>query len=140
VQHVNGNGLMPLKSKPFHVVGIGQGGSVALAFAVRHGPSYPRCLRSLALINSFASVDSQLAAILHSSVNVFSCFPPSRPELPVTYFSRFVFSEAYITKVRFFNLLFGVAEVLVMDRRPLPRFPRLRCSSLLLFLSTFWFG
>ncbi len=96
---MNGTGIFPAKAKAFHVVGFGLGGSVALSFAARHGAAYADTLRSVVAVNGFASVDSQLAAILHSSVNVFSCFPASRPELPLTYFSRFVFSEGYVSKV-----------------------------------------
>jgi hypothetical protein len=94
------SGMLPLKAKPFHIVGMGQGASIALSFAARYGSQFPDTLRSVVAINGFANVDSQLAAILHSSVNVFSCFPATRPELPLTYFSRFVFSEPYISRVR----------------------------------------
>lgn len=86
-------------SFPVNVVGIGFGGSIALSFASRHAASFRGCLSGITLVNSFAHVDSQLAAILHSSVNVFSCFPATKPDLPLTYFSRFLFSEAFITKV-----------------------------------------
>jgi hypothetical protein len=82
------------------MVGVGQGGATALSFAVRFGDVYAATLRSVVMVNSFANVDSQLSAILHSSVNVFSCFPGTRPDLPVNYFSRFVFSEAYTSRVR----------------------------------------
>ena len=33
------------------------------------------------------------------SVNVLSCFPPGRSDLPLSYFSRFLFSDAYLQRV-----------------------------------------
>ncbi len=54
---------------------------------------YSFTLKGLVLANSHAYLDSQLAAIYHSSLNVFACFPPDRPDLPVSYFSRFLFSD-----------------------------------------------
>ena len=56
-------------------------------------------LRGLMLFNGFAFVDPHLAGALHDSMNVFSCAPPSRPDLPVYFWSRFLFSEEYLTKV-----------------------------------------
>lgn len=44
-------------------------------------------------INGYTRPDPQLSAILHSSINVFSSLPDNRPDLPVSYFSRFLFSE-----------------------------------------------
>ena len=80
-------------SQGFHVVGIGNGGNIAACWGARFGTGYSQCLKSLTLVNGFAHVDKQLASILHSSANVFSCFPPTRPDLPVSYFTRFLFSE-----------------------------------------------
>lgn len=86
---------------PFHVVGFGNGANVATAFAVQYGAheAYASDLQSLVLFNCFAKVDAQLAAILHSTVNVFSCLPPTRPDLPVTFFSKYLFSEGYLAKI-----------------------------------------
>ncbi|GLD95050.1 hypothetical protein PINS_up003675 [Pythium insidiosum] len=82
---------------PFHIVGFGNGANVAAAFALHYGrhASYRADLQSLVLLNGFASVDTQLAAILHSTANVFACLPPSRPDLPVTFFCKYLFSDAY---------------------------------------------
>lgn len=57
-------------------------------------PSYADSLRSLVCVNGYSHADGQLSAILHSSINVFSSLPDNRPDLPVSYFSRFLFSEA----------------------------------------------
>ncbi|KAJ0404201.1 hypothetical protein P43SY_002044 [Pythium insidiosum] len=86
---------------PFHVVGFGNGANVATSFALHYGrhPSYRTDLQSLVLFNGFASVDTQLAAILHSTANVFACLPPSRPDLPVTFFCKYLFSDAYLAKI-----------------------------------------
>lgn len=84
---------------PFHIVGFGNGANVATCYAALHSKSYGEDLRSVALFNGFARVDAQLAAILHSAVNVFACLPPARPDLPVSYFGKFLFSDAYLRKV-----------------------------------------
>lgn len=100
LQHVEATGEFITSYRPFHILGIGNGACVGTRFATRFAamPMY-RSLRALVSINGFAHVDSQLAAILHSSTNVLSCFPPSRPDLPVSYFTRFLFSDSYLQRV-----------------------------------------
>ena len=73
LQHVEACGEMLLTS-PFHMLGIGNGLSLAAAFANRYGRQarYRDSMRSIVSINGFASVDTQLAAILHSSIKVSS--------------------------------------------------------------------
>lgn len=68
-------------TRPFYLLGVGNGANVATQFALRYGEAraYSNALRSLLLVNPFAEVDPQHAAALHSCVNVFSCFPPDRP-------------------------------------------------------------
>ncbi|GBG33418.1 Ankyrin repeat domain-containing protein 27 [Hondaea fermentalgiana] len=87
--------------RPFYLVGIGNGANIATFFASEFGglPEYRKCLRGLLSINGFAHVDEQLAAVLHSSVNIFESFPPTRPDLPISYFSRFLFSDDYLRRV-----------------------------------------
>ncbi|CAK4076018.1 unnamed protein product [Aphanomyces euteiches] len=85
-------------SVPFHIVGFGNGGNVAACLAIQYGKCWPQ-LKSVALINAFAKIEAQLAGILHGALNIFSCFPPNRPDLPVSYFSKFLFSEAYLARV-----------------------------------------
>ncbi|TYZ65543.1 hypothetical protein PybrP1_007720 [[Pythium] brassicae (nom. inval.)] len=88
-----------LTGAPFHLVGFGNGANIAACYTILHGKAYDTHLQSLVLCNGFASVDAQLAAILHSAVNVFSCFPPARPDLPMSFFAKFLFSDAYLAKV-----------------------------------------
>ncbi|CAM9154605.1 unnamed protein product [Discosporangium mesarthrocarpum] len=83
--------------QPFHLVGFGNGGAVA-TFHASHfsvGPS----MRSLLLLNSFSYVDAYLGGVLHDCMNVFSCSPESRPDLPVYFYARFLFSPAYLAQV-----------------------------------------
>ncbi len=54
-------------------------------------------LRALVLVNGFLHVDTQLAGILHDSINVFNCTPPSRLDLPLYFFSRFLFSQRCVS-------------------------------------------
>ncbi|CAM9575237.1 unnamed protein product, partial [Discosporangium mesarthrocarpum] len=100
LQHVHTRREMVLTS-PFHLVGIGNGVAIAAAFALRYGshPLYRGSLRSLVSFNGFISVDSQLAAVLHASINAFESFPPHRPDLPVSYISGYIFSEEYLRRV-----------------------------------------
>lgn len=55
--------------------------------------------RSLLLLNSFSYVDAYLAGVLHDCMNIFSCSPESRPDLPVYFHARFLFSPAYLGQV-----------------------------------------
>ncbi|KAF1332103.1 Acyl-coa-binding domain-containing protein 2, partial [Globisporangium splendens] len=84
---------------PFHIVGFGNGANIAACYTILHGKTYEGYLQALVLCNGFAKVDAQMAAILHSTVNVFSCFPPSRPDLSVTFFCKFLFSDGYLAKI-----------------------------------------
>ncbi|CAM9848733.1 unnamed protein product, partial [Choristocarpus tenellus] len=82
-------------------IGIGNGVAIAAAFALRYSghPLYRGSLRSLVSLNGFVAVDAQLAAVLHASINAFNTFPPLRPDLPVSYFARYIFSEEYLQRV-----------------------------------------
>ncbi|KAF4135768.1 Ankyrin repeats domain-containing protein [Phytophthora infestans] len=105
---------------PFHIVGFGNGANVATCYTVLYGKNYDGYLQSLALFNGFASVDAQLAAVLHSAVNVFACLPPTRPDLPVSFFSKFLFSEAYLQKVDMnlaLSIYTAVTNAITLDGR-----------------------
>ncbi|CAM9217533.1 unnamed protein product, partial [Hapterophycus canaliculatus] len=117
MQHVDNMGEMPLSDRPFHLLGIGNGASIAAAFACHHAAKskWKPTLRSLACVNGFATVDAQLAAVLHSAQRAFQCFPPERPDLPVSFWSRFVFSDDYLQSVGSdlaLNILCAVANPL----------------------------
>ena len=101
LQHLEETGEFVTSAQPFYLLGIGNGANIATAFALRYGDTrdYARTFRSLVLLNGFAHVDNQLAAVLHSSINVFSCFPETRPDLPISYFTRFLFSDSYLQKI-----------------------------------------
>jgi hypothetical protein len=87
-----------LTSVPFHLVGFGNGGNLATCLAIQYGRYWPT-LKSIVLVNSFAKIDTQLAGILHGALNLFSCLPPNRPDLPLSYFSKFLFSDSYLARV-----------------------------------------
>jgi pimeloyl-ACP methyl ester carboxylesterase len=65
-----------LLSKPFHLVGVGNGACIAAAFCQRWGSheAYAHSLRSLVSVNGFLSPDPQLAAILHSGTYLLHAF------------------------------------------------------------------
>ena len=122
LQHVEKTGEFTCSIQQFYLMGIGNGGSIATNFACRYGSTrdYAPTFKSLVLFNGYAYVDNQLAAILHSSVNVFSCFPESRPDLPISYFTRFLFSDAYLQKVDpnlVLNIYTAVANKISLDGR-----------------------
>ncbi|CAM9369377.1 unnamed protein product, partial [Ectocarpus sp. 12 AP-2014] len=120
MQHVDNMGEMPLSDRPFHLMGIGNGASIATAFACHHASKnkWKPTLRSLACVNGFATVDAQLAAVLHSAQRAFECFPPERPDLPISFWSRFVFSEGYLKSIGSdlaLNILCAVANPLGVE-------------------------
>ena len=71
LQHAEENGEI-LLTNPFHLVGIGNGASIAAAFALRwgHDALYQDSLRSFVSINGFLYPDPQLSSILHSGIFV----------------------------------------------------------------------
>ena len=87
--------------KPFYLMGFGNGASVAsyyaLHFAMRG--ALAMTLRSLLLFNGYSFVGPHLAGVLHDCMNVFACSPATRPDLPVYFWTRFLFSGAYLTRV-----------------------------------------
>ncbi|KAH7479941.1 Unconventional myosin-Va [Phytophthora ramorum] len=87
-----------LRDKPYHLVGIGNGGNIAMSFCCSTQP-HDANTRSLVLLNSFAHVDAQLAQFLHDTAKVLACTPESRPDLPVYFHARFLFSAAYLARV-----------------------------------------
>ena len=83
-------------SHPFYILGYGYGANIA-AFYTSHY-RIPN-LRGFININGYSFIDSYLAGIMHDCINIFQCAPPSRPDLPVYFFSRFLFSKDYLSKV-----------------------------------------
>jgi len=83
-------------TRPFYLMGFGNGANIAAFYATHY--SMPS-LRALLSFNGFLHVDEKLAGTLHDCVNVFSCTPASRPDLPVYFYSRFLFSTGYLAQV-----------------------------------------
>ena len=83
-------------ASPFILMGNGNGANVALYHALKYTN---RNMRSVLSFNGFANLDPHLAAVLHDCLNVFSCSPPTRPDLPVYFFTRYVFSASYLSRV-----------------------------------------
>jgi len=83
-------------SRPFYILGYGLGASVGGFYASHYRvPS----LRGILSVNGWSFLDSYLAGVMHDCINVFQCAPPTRPDLPVYFFSRFLFSKEYLAKV-----------------------------------------
>jgi CheY-like chemotaxis protein len=104
---------------PFFLVGYGNGASVSLAFAARYADVYPH-LRGLVLVNGFCTPDAHLAGVLHDCINVFSCTPPTRPDLPVYFYARFLFSAPYLEKVGAplaLNMYTAIANPITLEGR-----------------------
>uniref|UniRef100_A0A7S3MBB9 SAM domain-containing protein n=1 Tax=Spumella elongata TaxID=89044 RepID=A0A7S3MBB9_9STRA len=111
-----------LLTNPFHLVGIGNGACIAAAFCQRWGrdKAYVSGLRSVVSINGFLYPDPQLTSILHSAQQVFESAPHSRPDIPVSFWSRFVFSEDYLLKVNpnlALNIYTAVSNPITNDGR-----------------------
>lgn len=88
--------------RPYHLMGFGSGGAVATFYASHFASPSPR---SLLLLNSFSYVDAYLAGVLHDCMNVFACAPESRPDLPVYFHARFLFSPAYLGQVQYNRMM-----------------------------------
>jgi len=82
-------------TKPIIIMGYGYGGSIASLFSAKFQPSF---LRGLLLVNPLTFVDTHLASIMHDCHNVFSCSPETRPDLPLYFYARFIFSEEYLER------------------------------------------
>lgn len=82
--------------RPFFVMGYGFGVSIA-SFYLAHF-RVPN-VRGMLSVNGFSYLDSYLAGVMHDCINVFQATPPSRPDLPVYFFSRFLFCKEYLAKV-----------------------------------------
>jgi pimeloyl-ACP methyl ester carboxylesterase len=121
LQHVEDEGDM-LLANPFHIVGIGNGANIAAAFCQRYGSTvhYANSLRSLVSINGFLHVDPQLSSILHSASQVFESTPHVRPDIPISFWSRFLFSEDYLNRVNLnlaLNIYTAVANPITNEGR-----------------------
>lgn len=83
---------------PFYLMGVGNGGCIASCFASAYLGRHPN-MRGLLLLNGFLHVDTELAKVFHDSLNTFATVPPGRPDMPVYFFSRYLFSAPYLAKV-----------------------------------------
>lgn len=82
-------------NSPYFVMGHGQGASIACLYAkARQHPN----LRGLFLINPLSFIDTHYASVIHDCRNVFQCAPEERPDLPIYFYSRFLFSDKYLQK------------------------------------------
>lgn len=111
-----------LLSKPFHLVGMGNGACIAAAFCQRYAAHkmYANSLRSVVAVNGFLYPDAQLSAILHAAYQVFESTPHSRPDIAVSYWSRFIFSEEYLSRVNpnlALNIYTAVSNPITNDGR-----------------------
>jgi pimeloyl-ACP methyl ester carboxylesterase len=121
LQHAEGEGDI-LLTNPFHLVGIGNGAAIAAAFALKYGSEslYASSLRSVVSINGVLYPDPQLSSILHSASQVFESSPHSRPDIPISYWSRFVFSEDYLSRINpnlALNIYTAVSNPITNDGR-----------------------
>eukprot|EP00981_Chlorochromonas_danica_P008761 scaffold2312_cov165-Ochromonas_danica.AAC.1 len=111
-----------LMARPFHLVGMGLGASIAASFIQRYAyhDLYVNSLRSFVSINGFLYPDAQLSSILHAAYQVFESTPHTRPDIAVSYWSRFLFSEDYLSKVNpnlALNIYTAVSNPITNDGR-----------------------
>ncbi|EQC39623.1 hypothetical protein SDRG_03054 [Saprolegnia diclina VS20] len=96
LRHVGPEILGEFKAAPFLLLGYGNGVPIAIQYcALSPSPQ----LRALVSVNGFAHVDPTLAAFFHDALKVFACSPATRPDLPVYFHARFLFSGAYLATV-----------------------------------------
>ena len=96
VDHVDLDGTNEFPTnEPFFILGHGQGGAIACLYAKsRQQPT----LKGLILINPLSFVDKHFASVIHDCRNVFHCSPEERPDLPLYFYARFLFSDKYLQK------------------------------------------
>jgi len=101
LSHVNRTGEFVTKIKPTHLVGIGSGLTVAIKFYDSYCKKDQQCvnIQSIVSINGIVEMEPQLTSILHASLSAFRSYPRDRPDLPVSFFAQFLFSENYFEKV-----------------------------------------
>jgi pimeloyl-ACP methyl ester carboxylesterase/CheY-like chemotaxis protein len=81
--------------QPFFILAHGSGAAIATYFAATQQSTN---LKGIILVNGLSHVDSHYASVFHDCRNVFSCSPESRPDLPVYFYARFLFSPSYLSK------------------------------------------
>ena len=82
-------------NEPYFIMGHGQGGSIACLYAkARQQPT----LKGIFLVNALSYIDLHYAAVIHDCRNVFQCSPEERPDLPIYFYSRFLFSNEYLER------------------------------------------
>ncbi len=84
-------------SSPFYIFGHGNGGTIACTYASNN--AYIPGLKGICLLNPLTFLDTHYASVIHDCRNVFSCSPETRPDLPLYFYSRFIFSQEYLQKV-----------------------------------------
>ena len=89
-----GHGQFSLDQR-FFILAHGSGAAIATYFAATQQLSN---LKGMILVNGLSHVDSHYASVFHDCRNVFSCSPESRPDLPVYFYARFLFSPSYLSK------------------------------------------
>jgi CheY-like chemotaxis protein len=82
--------------QPFYFLGFGYGANIAAYYLANYRVQNVRGLLS---VNGWSFVDSYLAGVMHDCINIFQSTPDARPDLPVYFFSRFLFSKEYLAKV-----------------------------------------
>ena len=126
LQHLEISGDFFSATRPFHLVGFGNGANIATSFASIHGHHVDTyCLQSLVLINGYAVLDAELTANLTSTENVFQCLPPDKPELARDYFKQYLLSREYVDRVgkdMAWNLLTAISNPISMAGTYLPSF------------------
>ena len=117
---------MLLSSGPFYLVGIGYGFSICTQFVISHyceqdpRSSVYQMLKGLVSVNGTAQIDRQYAAILHALLDSCDRFPKERFDLPVSYLSRFQFSDRYLARVHpqlALNIYAAVANPITLQGR-----------------------
>jgi hypothetical protein len=96
-----------------YLVGLGIGVSVLMSFALLFGDDikYSKCLKAVLSINGCIHIDSHLASILHTSLNLFRSLPENQSELAQAYFTKHVFSDTCRDNVTMKSALYMYTEI-----------------------------
>jgi len=80
-----------------YLVGFGIGVPVTMSFALsfRDDFMFSKCLKAIISINGCIHIDSHLASILHTSLNLFRSVPESQSEQALAYFEKHFCSDTH---------------------------------------------
>ena len=83
-------------SRPFYFMGVGNGMSIISYYAAHY--QVPN-MKGILSVNGWVYPDPHLAGTMTDCINAFNRTPINRPDLPVYFYTRFLFSKEYLSRI-----------------------------------------